>query len=131
MDKNEEHAAAAVIGEMLTSAMLKAYEDPSGPRRHLYSWERDGLRWLLRYMDRNKSDFNVGNAWMNSFLYLNEGVITSEDGLIDFNLREFNECNKWPAIAGFSLSRWSFCTKYVHRRSTALCTPYVTITFAL
>lgn len=84
----EEHKAAHALGGILTSTMMYAYESVTGPRTFLYLWEREGLSWLIRYLDRNPEG-SVGNDWMATFLELNREAILSDDGRMDFNLRDF------------------------------------------
>lgn len=91
IEESEEHVVAKALGEILTSTMLRAYEEPNGGRRFLYIWEREGLRWLLRYSMRHPDCANVGNAWMSTFLKLNERSINTDAGLMDFNLRAFDQ----------------------------------------
>lgn len=84
MDQHdEEQLAALALGGILTSAMMRAYEEP---RTWLFSWERDGLRWLIRFCDR-RPDGIMDSEWTRSFLALNRAAILSDDGRIDFNLR--------------------------------------------
>lgn len=89
-EKTEDDLAAEALAGILTSTMLRAYEDGPKPRTFLYIWERDGLRWLIRYCD---SRWNAGqlNDWIVTFIELNREAILSEDGRMDFNLRAFNE----------------------------------------
>lgn len=93
---NEDRLAAHALGGILTSTLFHAYEEPMGPRRFLYVWERDGLRWLLRFRRRDP-DGSVGNDWMATFLALNEAAIEDDHGLMDFNLRAFSERAKSPS----------------------------------
>ncbi len=83
---SEEFKAAHALGGILTSTLMHAYEEKLGPRTFLYCWERDGLQWLLRFVDRHP-DRSVGNDWMHSFLALNRDAINDPDGRMDFNLR--------------------------------------------
>jgi hypothetical protein len=82
---DEEQLAALALGGVLTSAMMSAAEGPS-PRAWLYVWERDGLRWLIRFIDR-RPDGRMDSEWTRSFLELNREAILSEGGKMDFNLR--------------------------------------------
>lgn len=90
-EKSEDNLAAKALGDILTSVMFRAYEEPLGPRTFLYCWERDGLRWLIRYCDGRWQDGQLLNAWIVNFIELNREAILSEDGRMDFNLRAFNE----------------------------------------
>jgi hypothetical protein len=81
---DEEQLAALALSGILTSAMLHAAEGPAR-RVWLYSWERDGLRWLIRFLDR-RPDGRMDSAWMRPFLKLNRDAILS-DAKMNFNLR--------------------------------------------
>lgn len=85
MEDDEEILAAHALGKILTSAMMRACDEK---RTWLFCWERDGLRWLIRYRGRRK-DGSVGNLWMHDFLELNQEAIVSE-GRMDFNLKTFD-----------------------------------------
>lgn len=85
MDDEEQIAALALSG-VLTSVMLHAAEARPEQRKWLYSWERDGLQWLIRFRDRRPSGF-MDSAWMPNFLDLNREAIMSVDGRMNFNLR--------------------------------------------
>lgn len=83
MSTDEEQLAAAALGDILTSAMMRAHEVDK--RDWLYVWERDGYRWLLRFKDRRPD--GVMCAWSASFMTLNRDVILGDARPIDFNLR--------------------------------------------
>lgn len=86
---DEEQLAAFALSAVLTTEMLRAAngEDNGGRRRaSLYCWERDGLRWLIRFQDRRPSG-RMDSAWMPAFLELNREAILSDGGAMDFNLR--------------------------------------------
>jgi hypothetical protein len=85
--KDEDALAAYALGEILTSALMRAYNEN---RSWLYCWERDGLQWLVRYQGR-KCSGSVGNLWMHDFIQLNHDAILSENGKMDFNLKAFDE----------------------------------------
>lgn len=87
MSKDEEMAAAEAIGGLITSAMMHAYEEKF-QRTFFYIWERDALRWLIRYRERNPGG-SVGNDWVSTFMDLNRESILSEGGKIDFDLKSF------------------------------------------
>ncbi|MCV9964024.1 hypothetical protein OIU34_19270 [Pararhizobium sp. BT-229] len=89
MLEDEEKIAAAALGETLTSVMLPAYDERRPRRDFLYVWERQGLRWLVRFKNRHPGG-SVGNDWMSDFIELNREAILSDDGRMDFNLRAFN-----------------------------------------
>jgi hypothetical protein len=80
---DEEQLAAFALSGILTSVMLSAAE---APRTWLYIWERDGLSWLIRFLDR-RPDGRMDSDWMRPFLTLNRDAILSPDGTMDFNLR--------------------------------------------
>ncbi len=90
VERDEECKAAHALGEILTSTMLRAYEEKPERRTFLYCWERDGLQWLLRFEGRHP-DRSVGNDWMRAFLALNRDAINDPDGRMDFNLRAARE----------------------------------------
>lgn len=83
---NEEAQAASILAELLVSALMRAHTER---RTWLYIWERDGLRWLIRYRDRRPK--GVFNDWVGTFIKLNREAILSEDAPMDFNLRAFRE----------------------------------------
>jgi hypothetical protein len=85
MEDDEEQLAALALGGILTSAMMSAAEGPAS-RTWLYGWERDGLRWLIRFLDR-RPDGRMDSAWVRPFLTLNRDAILAPDGAMDFNLR--------------------------------------------
>lgn len=82
---DEEQLAAYALSGVLTSAMLNAVNEQM-PRVSLYCWERDGLRWLIRFLDR-RPDGRMDSAWMRPFLELNRDAILAEEGTMNFNLR--------------------------------------------
>lgn len=87
MGIDEDESAARVLGDILTSVMLDAHgHEVREPRTWLYSWERDGLQWLLRFCERNPNG-SIGNDWIRSFLALNREAILQEGGRMDFNLK--------------------------------------------
>lgn len=86
-DEDEDQSAAAVLSEILTSAMQRAHDVDK--RTWLYGWERDGYRWLIRFWDRRPSGSMC--AWSGAFLRLNRDAILSPDGRMDFNLRAARE----------------------------------------
>jgi hypothetical protein len=88
--KTEDDLAAEALADILTSVMLRAYEEPMGPRTFLYVWERAGLRWLIRYCDDRWHAGSL-NDWLVTFITLNRDPILAEDGRMDFNLRSFSE----------------------------------------
>lgn len=80
---NEEELAARALGELLTTALLNGYNDN---KTWLYSWERDGLTWLVRFKDRNPNK-SYSNAWIAHFIHLNRDAILT-DKRMNFNLRD-------------------------------------------
>jgi hypothetical protein len=82
MDDEDQLAAYALSGN-LTSAMLHAHDEK---RTWLFGWERDGLRWLIWFVDR-RPDGLMDSAWMRPFLDLNREAILSDRGRMNFNLR--------------------------------------------
>lgn len=86
---DEEQIAAIALSGVLTSEMLRA-ADGDGHchmrRTWLYGWEREGLRWLVRFQDR-RTDGRMDSAWMPAFLELNREAILSDGGAMNFNLR--------------------------------------------
>ena len=88
---DEESIAAMALCDILASVLMRAYETQ---RNYLYCWERDGLRWLIRFRDR-RPDVNL-NDWTGTFLRLNRKMILSDAGTIDFNLRAFRERGYMP-----------------------------------
>ncbi|WP_298958338.1 hypothetical protein [uncultured Roseibium sp.] len=87
MEFEIEKQAAEALGEMLTTEMQRAYENPLGPRTWFYGWERRAAQWLIAYRERHPGA-SVGNDWVPAFLELNKEAIMSEGVKIDFNLRE-------------------------------------------
>jgi hypothetical protein len=85
---DEERAAAMVISDMLATALLAAALHEKPPRTFLYCWERDGLRWLIRFKERRPEE-SRGSAWTGDFIDLNRDAILSDDGGVrmNFNLR--------------------------------------------
>lgn len=83
MTGDEEQAAAQALSDLLTSAMMRAHEVDH--RVWLYKWERDGLRWLIRFRDRRPD--GVMCEWCVAFMRLNRDVILEDHGKMDFNLR--------------------------------------------
>ncbi len=86
MADDEEQLAALALGGILTSALMRAAPDGSDARTWLYSWERDGLQWLIRFRERRPNG-RMDSQWTASFLNLNRDAILSPDGKMDFNLR--------------------------------------------
>lgn len=80
----EEQIAAMALSDMLVSTLLRAY-DENPQRTFLYIWERNALRWLLRFKERRPD--GIMNAWTASFADLNRAIILADGGEIDFNLR--------------------------------------------
>lgn len=93
----EEADAAESLGEILTSSMFRACNEPLGGRKWLYIWERRGLRWLIRYRDRTNGG-SVGNDWIAHFIELNREAILSDHEHMDFNLKADDE-RKRDAVA--------------------------------
>jgi hypothetical protein len=83
--EDEEQLAAYALSGILTSAMMDASEG-SAKRNWLFIWERNGLQWLLRFLDR-RPDGRMDSDWMRPFLDLNRDAILSSEGQMDFNLR--------------------------------------------
>jgi hypothetical protein len=83
MAEDEEQLAAMALSNMLTSAMMRAYDIEH--RSWLYLWERDGYRWLLRFRERRPD--GVMCAWSSRFIDLNRDVILADGGNVDWNLR--------------------------------------------
>ena len=83
---SEEHKAADALGNILTSVMERAYATTPQSCTSLYSWEREGLAWLIRFKDRNPHGL-IGNDWIAAFVSLNHDAIMSPDGKMNFNLR--------------------------------------------
>lgn len=84
MSDDEDQLAATALGDALTSAMFRAYEIDN--RKQLFSWERDGYRWLIRFKKRRPD--GVICAWSSSFMQLNHDAIMGDSGEpMDFNLR--------------------------------------------
>lgn len=83
---DEEQIAARTLGDLLTSAMMRAYEETPEPRRWLYCWERDALQWLIRFKQR-RPDARMSSDWIATFIDLNREAIESPSGAMDFNLR--------------------------------------------
>jgi hypothetical protein len=79
---DEDQRAAHALSDMLATLLLKACDDK---RNWLYCWERDGLQWLIRFMDRRSE--GIGNAWTFAFIDLNRDAILDTYGVMDFNLR--------------------------------------------
>ena len=86
--KHEEYEAASVISELLCSR-LQMVTDGFDNRDWLYSWERRALKWLLRYCER-KNPKGL-NAWTYDFMMLNKDAIHDPDGVMDYNLKAYNE----------------------------------------
>lgn len=85
LTEDEEQLAAFALSGVLTSAMINAAESQM-PRAWLYCWERDGLRWLIRFIDR-RPDGRMDSAWMRQFLELNREAILTDGSTMNFNLR--------------------------------------------
>lgn len=87
---DEEQQAAKILSDMLAIEMIRAYKHDqpewARPRRWLYCWEREGLSWLIRFMDQRPGPFG-GSAWTAAFIELNRDAILDPGGLMDFNLR--------------------------------------------
>lgn len=86
MPADEEDLAASALADILVSVMHHAYGET---RRFLYCWERDGLRWLLRYHERRPT--GAINSWIVTFMALNYKVILDDSGDLDFNLRAYKD----------------------------------------
>ena len=80
---DEDQLAALAVGGVLTRLMMRAHEDST---TWLFIWERDGLRWLIRFCDR-RPDERMDSDWTRLFLNLNRAAILSDDGRMNFNLR--------------------------------------------
>jgi len=83
MTDDEDQAAALALSNILTSAMFRAHEVDK--RTFLFSWERDGYRWLIRFGERRPD--GIMCSWSAAFLRLNRDAILDENGRMDFNLR--------------------------------------------
>lgn len=84
MNTEEEQLAALALSGVLTSVMFDA---ASKGRKELHLYEREGLLWLLRFIDR-RSEGRLDNEWIKTFLSLNREEILDKFGLMNFNLRE-------------------------------------------
>ncbi len=83
---SEDRLAAKAMAAMLSSVLLKAYDEP---RRFLYIWEREALQWLIRFRER---DPTAGfDDWTGTFMRLNHDAIMDPDGKMDFNLKAFTQ----------------------------------------
>lgn len=80
MAKDEDLLAAKALADVLSSAMLRAYEH----KRALYIWEMDGLAWLVRFMDRRPA--GPLNGWTCAFIRLNRERILAGNPVMDWNL---------------------------------------------
>ncbi|MCW2309712.1 hypothetical protein [Rhodobium gokarnense] len=99
---SEEQKAAKILGEMLTSSMLAAYEKG---RLQPYAWERQGLQWLLRFRERNPG-VSVGNDWIRDFIDLNAKVIQIDDAKMNFDLRSKYRSAQRPDDGADAVAAW-------------------------
>lgn len=73
----------AIIADLLVSTLFAAYNDG---RRHLYCWERKGLRYLRDIPSRGPI-----NDWTATFIKVNDPSIEDESVPINWNLRAYRE----------------------------------------
>lgn len=80
------HEIAPDVANLLSSAMMQAYGEPS--RRYwFYGWEKRAAHWLLDYLD--EPERVQISLWTFDFIKLNEDLIRGPTSKpINFNLRD-------------------------------------------
>lgn len=80
---DEERRACEALSDLLATALLRAHDNG---RFTLFCWERAGLAWIIRLMDR-RADGYYGSAWTFGFIETNREAILNPSLAIDWNLR--------------------------------------------